>query len=217
MKKLLKKKNKIISITPQKRRNNRYSVQLDNGEIFGLSRDVYISYKLSVGQNISNEQLISINREEETYRIRNSAFKLLSYRMRSKSELYHRLLQKKYEVNLIESVINELETKEYINDREFANAFIRDRVKNKKLGPAAIQNAIGVHQISAEIIDDTMQKVYSEFPFEDLILSIIKKRSKIVKEKTIKERKKMIDYLKRKGYHWSSIQPILAQTGWLEF
>jgi len=214
MKKLLK--NKIISITPQKRQNNRYSVQLDNGEIFGLSSDVYISYKLSVGQNISNEELISINREEETYRIRNSAFKLLSYRMRSKSELYHRLLQKKYKVNLIESVINELETKEFLNDREFATAFIRDKVKNKKLGPAAIRNAIGVHQISAEIIDDTMQKVYSEFPFEELILSIINKRSKIVKEKTIKERKKMIDHLKRKGYHWSRIQPILAQTGWLE-
>ena len=61
-----------------------------------------------------------------------------------------------------------------------------------------------------------MENIYHEFPQEKLILSIIEKRSKIQKEKNVKERKKLIDHLKRKGYHWSSIQPILAETGWLD-
>jgi len=217
MKKSLKKKKlKIVSISPQKRRKDRYTVHLDTGDVFGLSEDVFISSKLWVGQKITRTELKAIEIKEEAASIKNSALRLLSYRMRSKAELSQRLLQKKYGINQVATVIAELEKKGYINDREFSAAFVRDRVKNKKLGPIAVRNDIMSHQISPEILEEIMENIYHEFPQEQLILSIIEKRSKIQIEKNDKERKKLIDHLKRKGYHWSSMQPILAETGWLD-
>ena len=110
----------------------------------------------------------------------------------------------------------ELEKKGYLNDQEFTAVFVRDRVKNKKLGPVAIRNEIVRHQISPEILEDTMEDIYQEFPQEVLISSIIEKRSNTIKDKTVKERKRLIDHLKRKGYLWSAIQPIMAVSGWLD-
>ena len=90
----------------------------------------------------------AIELQEEIACIRHSALHLLSYRMRSKAELSQRLLQKNFGVNQGASVIDELEKKGYLKDREFAAVFVRDRVKNKKLGPAAVRNEIVRHQIS---------------------------------------------------------------------
>ena len=216
MKKLPKKKLKIVSISSQKRRKDRYTVQFDTGDVFGLSEDVFIFSQLRVGQEITRTELDAIELQEEIARIRHSALHLLSYRMRSKAELSQRLLQKKFGVNQVASVIDELEKKGYLNDREFAAVFVRDRVKNKKLGPVAVRNEIVRHQISPEILEETMEDIYQEFPQEVLISSIIEKRSNKIKDKTVKERKRLIDHLKRKGYLWSAIQPIMAVSGWLD-
>ena len=215
-KSLKKKKHKIVSISLQKRRKDRYAVHLDTGDVFGLSEDVFISSRLSVGQEITWTELEAIELQEGIGPIRYSALHLLSYRMRSKAELSQRLLQKKFGVNQVASVIDELEKKGYLNDREFAAVFVRDRVKNKKLGPVAVRNEIVRHQISPEILEETMVDIYQEFPQEVLISSIIEKRSNTIKDKTVKERKRLIDHLKRKGYLWSAIQPIMAVSGWLE-
>ena len=216
MKKLPKKKLKIVSISSQKRRKDRYTVQFDTGDVFGLSEDVFISSQLRVGQEITRTELDAIELQDEIARIRHSALHLLSYRMRSKAELSQRLLRKKFGVNQVASVIDELEKKGYLNDREFAAVFVRDRVKNKKLGPVAVRNEIVRHQISPEILEETMEDIYQEFPQEVLISSIIEKRSNTIKDKTVKERKRLIDHLKRKGYLWSAIQPIMAVSGWLD-
>ncbi|MDP6613412.1 MAG: RecX family transcriptional regulator [Candidatus Marinimicrobia bacterium] len=216
MKKLPKKKLKIVSISSQKRRKDRYTVQFDTGDVFGLSEDVFISSQLRVGQVITWTELEAIKLQEGIARIRHSALHLLSYRIRSKAELSQRLLQKKFGVNQVASVIDELEKKGYLNDREFAAVFVRDRVKNKKLGPVAVRNEIVRHQISPKILEETMEDIYQEFPQEVLISSIIEKRSNTIKDKTVKERKRLIDHLKRKGYLWSAIQPIMAVSGWLE-
>ena len=216
MKKLPKKKLKIVSISSQKRRKDRYTVNFDTGDVFGLSEDVFISSQLRVGQEITRTKLDAIELQEEIVRIRHSALHLLSYRMRSKAELSQRLLQKKFGVNQVASVIDELEKKGYLKDREFAAVFVRDRVKNKKLGPVAVRNEIVRHQIAPEILEETMDDIYQEFPQEVLISSIIEKRSNKIKDKTVKERKRLIDHLKRKGYLWSAIQPIMAVSGWLD-
>ena len=64
MKKSLKKKLKIVSISPQKRRKGRYTVHLDTGDVFGLSEDVFISSKLGVGQTITRSELKAIEIKE---------------------------------------------------------------------------------------------------------------------------------------------------------
>ena len=216
MKKLPKKKLKIVSISSQKRRKDRYTVLVETADVFALSEDVFISSQLRVGQEITRTELDAIELQEEIARIRHSALHLLSYRMRSKAELSQRLLQKKLGVNQVASVIDELEKIGYLNDQEFAAVFVRDRVKNKKLGPVAVRNEIVRHQISPEILEETMEDIYQEFPQEVLISSILEKRSNKIKDKTVKERKRLIDHLKRKGYLWSAIHPIMAVSGWLE-
>jgi len=89
------KKRKVVDIQVQKRRKNRRNIYLDDGSVFGVSEDVFISIPIHIGDTISDQVFNDILESDSKSKIYNSAISLLSYRMRSKSELKDRLIRKK--------------------------------------------------------------------------------------------------------------------------
>ena len=63
--------NKIISISPQKRRNNRLTIQLESGDVFGISEDVFLSTPLTVGQSLNPKEIQEILSNESVIKIKN--------------------------------------------------------------------------------------------------------------------------------------------------
>ena len=88
------KKRKIVDIQIQSRRKNRRSVFLDDGSVFGISEDVFFTVPIHIGDTISDQALDAIFKAESKVKIYDAAVNLLSYRMRSKSELRNRLIRK---------------------------------------------------------------------------------------------------------------------------
>ena len=133
-------KRKIIDIQTQKRRKNRRSIFLDDGSVFGISEDVFFSMPVQIGDTLTDKKLDAILVADYQQKILDFAINLLSYRMRSKVELIHRLKRKKFNEDGIYSVMKILETKGYVDDQKFARAFAREKVRRKLIGPMALRS-----------------------------------------------------------------------------
>ncbi len=201
------KKRKVVDIQVQKRRKNRRNIYLDDGSVFGVSEDVFISIPIHIGDTISDQVFNDILESDSKSKIYNSAISLLSYRMRSKSELKDRLIRKNYNEDGIMDVINNLELKGYLDDEKFAYAFAKEKVKNKLIGPAALKFEMSSHKLDLELIDRTINSIYDMFPQKMIINRLITKwkvKDSIGKDPKIKSR--IINRLKNKGFYWDDIQ-----------
>jgi len=201
------KKRKVVDIQVQKRRKNRRNIYLDDGSVFGVSEDVFISISIHIGDTISDQVFNDILESDSKSKIYNSAISLLSYRMRSKSELKDRLIRKNYNEDGIMDVINNLELKGYLDDEKFAYAFAKEKVKNKLIGPAALKFEMSSHKLDLELIDRTINSIYDMFPQKMIINRLITKwkvKDSIGKDPKIKS--KIINRLKNKGFYWDDIQ-----------
>ena len=213
MNKPRKLKHKVLSIQSQKRRKNRFTITFDSGNVFGVSGDVLLSNPLQVDQVLTDEELVDFQNEESLQTIRRQTLNLLSFRMRSSAELTLRLKQKGHNLEQISVILEELKSKGYVNDFEFATLFIKDCVERKKLGRMAVLNQIHRHQIPNEVLDPILDLFYDKNPTDDLISSIILNFMKNRKS-SFKERERLVGHLKRKGYSWADIEPVVNSLEW---
>ena len=70
------KKRKVVDIQVQKRRKNRRNIYLDDGSVFGVSEDVFISIPIHIGDTISDQVFNDILESDSKSKIYNSAISL---------------------------------------------------------------------------------------------------------------------------------------------
>ena len=205
-------KRKIIEIKPQVRNPQRKTLVFDDGGVFGISEDVFISHNFTIGSELSDDSFNKLLDDELKVKVYNSALRLLGYRMRSCAEMKQRLAEKKYPKNIIEETIDKLLKIGYLNDAEFANAFAHDKVKSKKLGPMALRIEFIPHKIESGVLEKTINLVYEKYPISDLIKQLLdKKKIQSGTKLDQKTKKRIHDLLGRKGFNWDEISTVLTE------
>lgn len=205
-------KRKIIDIKPQVRNPQRKTLIFDDGSVFGISEDVFISHKFEIGSEISEDLFNETINDELKVKVYNSALRLLAYRMRSCAEMKRRLAEKKYPKNTIEEIIDKLLNIGYLNDTEFAEAFAHDKVKSKKIAPITLRMEFIPHKIDSDILEKTMNIVYEKYPISDLIKQLLeKKKIQFGMKLEQKTKKRIQDLLKRKGFSWNEISAVFNE------
>ena len=170
---------------------------------------------LNVGQKLDAKELGVLKSLESKTRIRDQALTLLSYRQRSRSELFKRLKEKGHRKKLIESLLDEFESKGYVNDSDFANIYATHLVEKKMIGKIAVRNKFYPHNIPDHILNPIIDKLYLLNPPLDIVKSIIKKKMQM-RKKTTKEKTRLVNLLKRKGFVWNEIEPAINNIDWNE-
>jgi len=205
-------RRKIVEIKPQVRNPQRKTLIFDDGSVFGISEDVFISNKFVIGSEISDEFYDKVINDELRSKVYNSAVLLLGYRMRSCAELKDRLIEKKYPIDLIDDNIDKLLKMEYLNDEEFAITFAHDKIKSKKIGPIALRIEFSPHKIESKLLENTINDVYEKYPISDLIKQLLDKKKIAFGMKLEQKTKKRIqDLLKRKGFSWNDISTVFSE------
>ena len=140
----------------------------------------------------------------------NAALHLLKYRARSSWELKNRLQKKKFPKSKINEVLDYLLDLGYLDDEEFVVLFVNDKIKQYGVGPIYLHSELSKHNIADEKIDNAIERGYRNFPLDQIIIDHIKKRKKILNSKNILVKKrKIIQFLQRKGFTWEQISPHL--------
>ena len=169
------RKYKILSISLKEKKKNRYVITLSNNNTFEVSEDVLIDKSLYLNKEIYKADLDKILLSESFSGIRESALVFLSYRMRSKKELYQKLVKKGYKNDMILETISDFEKKGWLDDEKFGLAYSREQINRNSLGPIALKYKLKEYIDSDDLIRSVIEKVYKEFSLYDIILSVLKK------------------------------------------
>ena len=197
---------KITAIEVQKRSPNRVNIHLDGEFAFGLAR--IVAAWLRVGQELSEEKIEQLQLEDARERAFQQAILFLSYRARSESEIRQNLRKHEIPEPIIEQTLERLRQDGLANDNHFARAWVENRstfrprsrrmmameLRQKGLGDEAVSSAV-------ESVDD-----------EALAYEAAQKRAPRLKALEWNEfRKKLSDFLARRGFSYSVIAPVVTR------
>jgi len=205
-------KRKITDIKVQRRNSSRRTLFFDDESVFGLSEDVFISENFKIGDVLSEEKFRLLQNSESQNKVKEAAFRLLSFRMRSVAEIQGRLRKKGYLEEEITPVLDQLIDMRYLNDEEFTIAFCRDKIRNKHIGPTALRSELAVHRLDQELISEVFTELYNEESIRNLIKYHLNRKK--VEEGTHleqKEKTKLLSLLQRKGFSWSDISSVFDE------
>lgn len=211
---------KITSVERQKQNPRRFNIFLDDQFAFGADEDVIVNFRLIPGKVLDITTLELILYETQVGKLMERMYNLFSIRQRSEKEVrnYYRIknqelrIKGKEEVSelVIESLIQKLKDKGLINDLEFAKLWVDSRRKNKFKSLKAIKVELIQKGINKEIIDEVTQ---TDDNTEELLAkkSIEKKIKHWQSLSKLELRKKIYEYLARRGFHLSTINMVLKE------
>ena len=208
------KKRKILSIKRSTRYNDRIIVKLDDKSVFRVPEDAFVLNPFHVGETVTLDEIEDYDVKMRLQEAKDAAFKLLSFRMRSIAEMRKRFKEKSFSQIEIDHVIDKLTKLNYLNDVEFGKAFVKEKIKNKKIGPKAIKSELFPHQLSPDFVDELIESVYKKYKINDLITFHLK-RKKIKKNTQMNKSdlSRLNNYLLRKGFEWDNINGLYVEWG----
>lgn len=198
----------ITKIERCKKAKGRYNVYLEGEFSFALSEEVLLEKGLRVGDELEEKDIREIKLLDNKRKALESAFRLLSFRPRSEKELQEKLFEKKFDSKIVEEVISRLKELGYLNDREFAKAWVLER-KAKK-GKIALKQELLRKKISKDLIEGVLEELDPELEFKAAKDLIEKKKIFQKKFKGRELRNKITGFLLRRGFGYEIIKKILG-------
>ncbi len=197
---------KITAIEVQKRTPNRVNIYLDGEFAFGLAR--IVAAWLRVGQELSEEKIEQLQAEEARERAFQQAMLFLSYRARSESEIRQNLRKHEIPEPVIEQTLERLKQDGLANDHQFANTWVENRSAFRPRSRRMMAMELRQKGLDDEAISSATKSVEDEA----LAYEAAQKRVPRLKDLEWSEfRKKMSDFLGRRGFSYSVIAPVVTR------
>lgn len=210
----------VTKVAVDPRDHERFIVHVlhTNGETasFSVDQNVLIEFRLKKGMELDEftfEEIVYADAVKKAY---HTALLFLAPRMRSEKEVVDHLKKKGNTDAIIREVLHELRKHRYVDDREFAFAFVRTQIKTTLKGPIVIAKQLGNLGISEALIEESMHL----FPIEkqrETAKKVVEKAKKQTKKRSSLEWKQhMTQLLQRKGFSRSVIEDVLSHFGELQ-
>ena len=159
---------RIQSLRP---RGLKVLIHTDCDEPFEVTLEALERNRLGVGDPLPEAHRHLLLNDDADVRVREAALNLLSYRMRTRSELKRRLRQKDFRPARIDLCLDQLEAKGFLNDEAAAAAFIRDRLRHRPRGKARLSSELRSKGLDADITNRVINDVFENEGTDDLLLA----------------------------------------------
>jgi len=201
---------RITRIEAQKKRADRVNIYLDGEFAFGLSHEVLLQFGLAKGDALLPDRLSEIQAAEAVQGAKGKALALISYRMRSVAEIRKKLADKDFPGRAIDQAVEDLLRVGLLNDRAFAEAFIRTRMIQKPSGRRLLRQELRFKGVSETDIDHALDTALAEVDVAQVIADLVERRRRQLPSDPIKARKRLTDFLLRRGFAWDGVKPVVA-------
>lgn len=177
---------------------SKYKITLDNSDLI-LYEDIILKYNLLVKKKISLKDINNYLNENKYYEVYYNALSHINHKMRCEEELRNYLISKNYDKEHIDKVIDKLIEQNIINDNQYINAFINDKIYLTNDGPYKIKNNLLNFKIDENLVDEYLSKIENEV-WDKKITKIIEKRLKLNNSSNGQFKYKTFNYLINLGY-----------------
>ncbi|MGY5846247.1 regulatory protein RecX [Salegentibacter sp. HM20] len=146
--------------------------------------------------------------EQKSYSVKEATIKLMqfcAYRDRSHREVEEKLREMRMIPAAQEQIIIKLMQEDFLNEERFARGFVRGKFRIKKWGRIKITQELKIREISAPIIKLALTEIDEQAYYETLEILAQKKLNLLKETDPFKKRKKLADFLLRKGFESSLV------------
>lgn len=195
----------------KKLKNGKFQLVLDNFDKIEVYEDVILNLELLIKKNITNNLVDKINIENKKYDCYYMALKYLKVRVRSQKEIYEYLSKKDFSKEDIMGTIEILSKQGYINDYNFAKAFLGNKLITTSNGPYKIKNDLKEKGISSDIIDSILEDYTIDIQKEKIMkrINIMIKSNRNRGNNLLK--KKIYNDLVKQGFERSIVERLLEE------
>ncbi len=190
----------------------KYKVYLDDQFAFVLYKGELSHYGVQEGKELSQSVIEQIKKNILEKRAKLRAMHILERADRTEAELYAKLKQDLYPEDVILCAMQYVKSFGYIGDSDYAKRFVesKQRTKSKR----EISMMLQQKGISSEYIAEALENCYEEHDERDTIKKIMEKKHFCAEEATELEKKKLFDYLLRKGFRYEDIRQVIQVSSW---
>lgn len=135
------------------------------------------------------------------------ALSLLTDMDRTEAQLRQKLKQKAYEDDVIEQTIDYVKSFGYIDDVKYARRFVENRKKTKSR--QEISALLSQKGVKREFITEALDICYTSEDAAEAIRYLAEKKHYSAEDSTDVEKRKICDYLLRKGFYYEDIRHVL--------
>jgi regulatory protein len=203
----------ITAIKAQKYNRQRVSIYLDGEFAFGLSR--FVAAWLKPGRKLTEAQIEKLQ-EEDTYEVAfQKALQFIAHRPRSVEETRRRLGEKGFSDAVIESTLEKLLEKKWLDDLDFSRQWIENRNTFRPRSDRLLSYELRRKGVPDDIIRQALEQVGGD-EMELAYRAGIKKAKRYRLESKLDFLKKVGGYLGRRGFHYGIVKPTVERL-WKEF
>ncbi|MGN7610655.1 regulatory protein RecX [Magnetococcales bacterium HHB-1] len=150
-------------------------------------------------------------REEKAYQ---QAIRWLTRRAYAEIELQNRLLKVGHEQGAVDAAMELCRARRFLNDRDFTELFVRERLERKKQGPHRIRYELRSRGVADHLIEAVLAEIQEEInPLEQAVKALRKRYEWNAEEKlSPKERQKRYQFLARRGFDSDTILDALNRA-----
>jgi regulatory protein len=143
-------------------------------------------------------------------RAKNTAYRYLTIRSRSRSEVEQKLRDREFPHPIISSVIDHLVQLGYLNDEQFARQWAASRIRSRGFGRRRIAQELRTKGISPDIIRETLGDLFEESAEAGVARKEADKKLKtLTRFEAEVRRRRLAGFLERKGFSSEIIRSIL--------
>ena len=147
----------ITKIEIQKSNDERANLYLDEKFFSGISLELVVKEHLKVGMEIDENKLSELILEDEKGKALAKSVKYIGSNLKTEKQLRDYLKKKEYNPTTIDYVIDKLKEYNYLNDENFAKAYIL--TYSKKYGKLKLKSQLKMKGIKDSIIDSLLEDV----------------------------------------------------------
>jgi len=196
----------ITAIRQQKRLKGRYSIYIDGKYTFSLSADTLLDEGLYSGQEIDEAQLKAYKKLSTDDKAYSLALAYVARRMRSRWEIADYFRRKEYDGALSVQLLERLERIGLVDDRKFAEAWVRNRRLLKPVSKRRLVQELRQKHVADEAIDQALQE--DEGDERTVLRELIAKRRR---QPRYQDDHKLMQYLARQGFSYDDIKAVLNE------
>ena len=139
------------------------------------------------------------------------ALRLLKFRPRASDELRRRMLDKGFEPGMVAGIIEDLTGAGFLDDAAFARAWVQYRL-NKSMGFRRIAMELAEKGVSQDLVDAAFRQVMGHVDELEVVRRLAEKRAvKYHDIDPLKRRKRLMDYLVRRGFGMDAIMKVIRK------
>jgi regulatory protein len=196
---------RVTAIKAQVKNTERLSIYVDEKYAFSLNYAQLLDEKLHAGLEITETRLEELKHTSDFGKAYERALNYVMIRPRSVKELHDYARRKKWTPEDTQIIIDKLLVRHYLDDRNFARAWIENRAIGKKTSERKLRLELKQKGVADDIIVDVLGQ--STFDEKDALKQVIAKKRKLARYAA--DEQKLIQYLARLGFGFDDIKDAL--------